>query len=83
VRGSLARVACGWVSEGVTPFLPDHRPTGHYLSVNAGWPATLPRSGTILDFWCGDPDSDPLDPWKSGLSRICLKDFQNAPNERV
>jgi hypothetical protein len=31
----------------------------------------------------GDPNHDPLDPWKSGLLGICLKDFQNAPNERV
>jgi hypothetical protein len=47
LHGSLARAACGWVSEGVTPFLPDHRPTGHYLSVNAGWPTTLPRSAVL------------------------------------
>jgi hypothetical protein len=29
LRGSLARAACGWVSEGVTPFLPDHRQYGN------------------------------------------------------
>jgi hypothetical protein len=28
--GSLARAACGWVSEGVTPFLSNHRPSGSY-----------------------------------------------------
>jgi hypothetical protein len=30
---------------GQTAEVTDHRPTGHYLSVNAGWPTTLPRSG--------------------------------------